>query len=112
MDVRGFNLSSGLSAAAEGSLELGLRLKEASRDKPYHLKFCTASYKDAGQLRARFRRRGEATLRPYEQLSEDDLSDLSNSYNVRFVVRKTPLQIQPIVENGELKIYDLSLLKK
>ena len=42
MDVRGFNLSSGLSAAAEGSLELGLRLKEASRDKPYHLKFCTA----------------------------------------------------------------------
>ena len=47
-----------------------------------------------------------------EQLSEDDLSDLSNSYNVRFVVRKTPLQIQPIVENGELKIYDLSLLKE
>ena len=72
MDVRGFNLSGGLSAAAEGSLELGLRLKEASKDKPYHLKFCTASYKDAGQLRARFRRRGEATLRPYEQLSEDD----------------------------------------
>lgn len=47
-----------------------------------------------------------------EQLSEDDLSDLANSYDVRFVVRKTPLQIQPIVEDGELKIYDLSLLKE
>ena len=38
----------------------------------YHLKFCTSSYKDAGQLRARFRRRGEATLHPYEVMSEDD----------------------------------------
>ena len=72
MDVRGFNLSSGLSAAAEGSFELGVRLKEAANDKSFHLKFCTASYKDAGQLRARFRRRAEATLRPYEVLSEDD----------------------------------------
>ena len=72
MDVRGFNLSSGLSAAAEGSFELGIRLKEAAKGKSFHLKFCTASYKDAGQLRARFRRRAEATLRPYEVLSEDD----------------------------------------
>ena len=72
MDVRGFNLSSGLSAAAEGSFELGVRLREAAKGKSFHLKFCTASYKDAGQLRARFRRRAEATLRPYEVLSEDD----------------------------------------
>ena len=72
MDVRGFNLSSGLSAAAEGSFELGVRLKEAAKDKSFHLKFCTASYKDAGQLRARFRRRAVSTLRPYETLSEDD----------------------------------------
>jgi len=72
MDVRGFNLSNGLSAAAEGSFELGVRLKKAARGKSFHLKFCTASYKDAGQLRARFRRRAEATLRPYEILSEDD----------------------------------------
>ena len=72
MDVRGFNLSNGLSAAAEGSFELGVRLKKAAKGKSYHLKFCTASYKDAGQLRARFRRRAEATLRPYEVLSEDD----------------------------------------
>jgi pyruvate formate-lyase activating enzyme-like uncharacterized protein len=43
MDVRGFNLSSGLSAAAEGSFELGLRLKEAAKEKSFHLKFCTAS---------------------------------------------------------------------
>ena len=51
---------------------MGVRLKEAAKKKSFHLKFCTASYKDAGQLRARFRRRAEATLRPYEILSEDD----------------------------------------
>ena len=38
----------------------------------FHVKFCTANFKDAGQLRNRFRRRGEATLRPYEILSDDD----------------------------------------
>ena len=72
MDVRGFNLSGGITAAAEGSAELAIRLKEAAADKPYHLKFCTAKFKDAGQLRNRFKRRGQATLRPYEVLSDDD----------------------------------------
>ena len=72
MDVRGFNLSSGITAAAEGSAALSIELKEASEGLDLHVKFCTASYKDAGQLRSRFRRRGEATLRPYEVLSEDD----------------------------------------
>ncbi len=38
----------------------------------FHVKFCTSHYKDAGQLRNRFRRRGEATLRAYEVLSDDD----------------------------------------
>ncbi len=72
MDVRGFNLSGGITAAAEGSAELAIRLMEASKDQPYHVKFCTAKYKDAGQLRNRFKRRGQATLRPYEVLSDDD----------------------------------------
>jgi len=72
MDVRGFNLSGGITAAAEGSAELALRLKSAAEPLNFHLKFCSARYKDAGQLRARFRRRGQATLRPYEVLSEDD----------------------------------------
>ena len=72
MDVRGFNLSGGITAAAEGLAELAIRLKEAAADKPYHLKFCTATFKDAGQLRNRFKRRGQATLRPYEVLSDDD----------------------------------------
>ena len=72
MDVRGFNLSGGITAAAEGSANLALRLKDASQDLDFHLKFCSARYKDAGQLRARFRRRGEATLRAYEVLSQDD----------------------------------------
>ncbi|RAH14803.1 MAG: radical SAM protein [Methanobacteriota archaeon] len=72
MDVRGFNLAGGITAAAEGSAELAFRLKQAASEYDYHLKFCTANYKDAGQLRNRFRRRGEATLRPYEVLSDDD----------------------------------------
>tara|TARA_B100001093_G_scaffold224852_2_gene215469 strand:+ start:21842 stop:22936 length:1095 start_codon:yes stop_codon:yes gene_type:complete len=72
MDVRGFNLSGGITAAAEGSAELALRLKEASQPLDFHLKFCSARFKDAGQLRARFRRRGQATLRPYEVLTNDD----------------------------------------
>jgi len=72
MDVRGFNLSGGITAAAEGSADLAIRLKEASAELNFHVKFCSARYKDAGQLRARFRRRGQATLRPYEVLSEDD----------------------------------------
>ena len=72
MDVRGFNLAGGITAAAEGSAALAIELKEVAKELDLHVKFCTASYKDAGQLRNRFRRRGEATLRPYEVLSEDD----------------------------------------
>ena len=72
MDVRGFNLSGGITAAAEGSAELALELKQMSENLNFHVKFCTAKYKDAGQLRNRFRRRGQANLRPYEVLSDDD----------------------------------------
>ena len=72
MDVRGFNLAGGITAAAEGSAELAIKLKKAAEQMSFHVKFCTANFKDAGQLRNRFRRRGEATLRPYEILSDDD----------------------------------------
>ena len=72
MDVRGFNLSGSMTAAAEGSLELALNLKQHAKDMSFHVKFCSANFKDAGQLRARFRRRAEVTLRPYEVLSDDD----------------------------------------
>lgn len=72
MDVRGFNLSGSMTAAAEGSLELGLSLKRHAKNMSFHVKFCSANFKDAGQLRARFRRRAEVTLRPYEVLSDDD----------------------------------------
>lgn len=88
MAVRGFNLGAASPAGAEGSLDLANDLKsriiaadtgeadpfDDERREPYgfHLKVCTASYKDAGQLRARFRRRAEHTLRPHEALTEDD----------------------------------------
>ena len=88
MELRGFNISNEITAGAEGSSDLANKLKiritNANMGIPdqetgdvlepygYHLKFCTSSYKDAGQLRARFRRRAISTLRPYEQLTEDD----------------------------------------
>ena len=37
----------------------------------FHLKFCTATYKDSGQLRRRFIRRGEHTIAPHETLTDD-----------------------------------------
>jgi pyruvate formate-lyase activating enzyme-like uncharacterized protein len=87
MELRGFNISDELTAGAEGSAELASRLRDrvmaANAGEPdsedgaqrlaygYSLKFCTSSYKDSGQLRRRFLRRGEATMAPYEQLTED-----------------------------------------
>lgn len=72
MDIRGFNLSGAMTAAAEGSYELATSLKQYAKNMSFHVKFCSAKFKDAGQLRARFRRRAEITLRPYEVISTDD----------------------------------------
>lgn len=87
METRGFNLSDEITAGAAGSSELAVALRDrvaaASIGAPdpmdgvvrepygFHLKFCTAVYKDAGQLRSRFLRRGEATISPHEILTED-----------------------------------------
>ena len=87
MELRGFNLSTEITAGAAGSAELAHKLRnrviaaasglpdptDAETRDPYgyHLKFCTAVYKDAGQLRRRFQRRGEATIAPHETLTED-----------------------------------------
>jgi hypothetical protein len=87
MELRGFNLSTEITAGAAGSAELAHilrnRVNAAASGLPdptdgetrdpygYHLKFCTAVYKDAGQLRRRFQRRGEATIAPHETLTED-----------------------------------------
>jgi len=72
MEVRGFNLSSEITAGAEGSHELAVRIRDkVTSEYGFMVKFCTASYKDSGQLRRRFLRRGEATIAPHEQLTED-----------------------------------------
>ena len=87
MELRGFNLSTEITAGAEGSSELAQMLRDrvnsAANGMPdrndsverepygFHVKFCTAVYKDAGQLRRRFERRGEATISPHEILTED-----------------------------------------
>ena len=87
MELRGFNLSTEITAGASGSNELALDMKsrvnaaeqglpdplDGDTREPYgfHLKFCTAVFKDAGQLRRRFLRRGESTISPHEVLTED-----------------------------------------
>jgi len=87
MELRGFNLSTEITAGVAGSAELAIAMRDrvmaAELGEPdpsdgetreaygYHLKFCTAVYKDAGQLRRRFLRRGEATIAPHEVLTED-----------------------------------------
>ncbi len=87
MELRGFNLSTEITAGAAGSNDLALEMKsrvsaaenglpdpiDGKIRKPYgfHLKFCTAVYKDAGQLRRRFLRRGESVISPHEILTED-----------------------------------------
>ena len=87
MELRGFNLSTEITAGAEGSAELAQSLRDrvlaASIGAPdpidgeirehygFHLKYCTSVYKDAGQMRRRFLRRGEATISPHETLSDD-----------------------------------------
>ena len=87
MELRGFNLSTEITAGAAGSNELAHEMKSrvmaaeqgvadptdgASREPfGFHLKFCTAVFKDSGQLRRRFLRRGESTIAPHEVLTED-----------------------------------------
>jgi len=87
MELRGFNLSTEITAGAAGSNELAHEMKSrvmaaeqgvadptdgVSREPfGFHLKFCTAVFKDSGQLRRRFLRRGESTISPHEVLTED-----------------------------------------
>lgn len=88
MEIRGYNLSQEITAGAAGSAELSISLKKRVRNASlgqadeidgtlrqaygFHVKFCTAKFKDAGQLRSRFRRRAEVSMRPFEVLTEDD----------------------------------------
>ena len=47
-----------------------------------------------------------------EELSEQEVLQLAQAYDVRFIVRETPMEIQPVYENSDLKIYDVLLLRK
>ena len=87
MELRGFNLSTEITAGAAGSNELAYEMKsrvlaaeqglpdhsDGITREPYgfHLKYCTSVFKDAGQLRRRFLRRGESVIAPHEVLTED-----------------------------------------
>ena len=81
MELRGFNLTNELTAGAEGSDELARAIRnqvnmanlgtDTREPYGYSVKYCTSSYKDSGQLRRRFMRRGEASISPHEQLTDD-----------------------------------------
>jgi pyruvate formate-lyase activating enzyme-like uncharacterized protein len=69
MDVRGFNLSGGITAAAEGSADLAIRLKEASAGLDFHLKFCSAAVQRCWPIACSIpttRPSNVATLRSFE----------------------------------------------
>ena len=85
MELRGFNLTNEMAAGVDGSAELARTIRkqvtlanlglgeEMQEREPYgySVKFCTSTYKDAGQLRRRFMRRGETSIAPHEQLTDD-----------------------------------------
>ena len=115
MELRGFNLSTEITAGAAGSNELAHEMKsrvmaadqgvadpmDGTIREPFgfHLKFCTAVFKDSGQMRRRFLRRGESTIAPHELLTEDgtlifgaiDADDESNEDWMDEIVNETGL---------------------
>ena len=66
---RGFGVKDEVSAAVTGSEELALELLEMGFDIPLH--YCSASFKDAVQLRRRLIRRAERTASESDVITED-----------------------------------------
>ena len=107
MDVRGFNLSGGMTAAAEGSFELATKLREYAKGISFHFKFCTASFKDAGQLRAR----GAVSVNGSAHVAQGLQVGGTASINALRVAGATCAQGQAFV-NGSLRVTENLILDK
>ena len=57
MDIRGFNLSGGMTAAAEGSFELATKLREYTKGMSFHVKFC--EFQRCWSIKSKVRRRAD-----------------------------------------------------
>ena len=60
-----------ISAAVEGSEELGRSLVEEFAPRGLRVHYCSASFKDGVQLRRRLARRTKNVVRPHELITED-----------------------------------------
>ena len=78
-------------ATSAGRLPWPTRLFDDVPRAPYgyHLKFCTAPSRMQGNFGARFRRRAEVTLRPYETVSEDDTIQFGGDSRIHPMSRRT-----------------------
>ena len=67
----GYRVRSDISAAVAGSEELGQALVEEFGSSGLRVHYCSASFKDAVQLRNRLARRAERVARPHELVTDD-----------------------------------------
>jgi pyruvate formate-lyase activating enzyme-like uncharacterized protein len=68
---RGYAVRDEVSAAVAGSEELAQRLVEDFAPTGLRVHYCSASFKDAVQLRNRLERRARNVARPHELVTED-----------------------------------------
>ena len=64
------DVSAGVAGSEETALEVARRLRDEGCPMPVH--YCSSSFKDRVQLRARLRRRAASVIRPFEVLTDDD----------------------------------------
>ena len=69
LDALGYVAKNDESAAAKGSEEMAYEMLELDLDTPLH--YCSASFKDAIQLRRRIERRARNVAKMYEVITED-----------------------------------------
>ncbi len=68
---RGYQVRSDVSAAVAGSEELGRALVDEFGPAGLNVHYCSASFKDAVQLRRRLERRARNVARPHELVTDD-----------------------------------------
>ena len=69
--ARGYSVRDDVSSAVAGSAELGRRLVEEFSGTGLRVHYCSASFKDAVQLRKRLERRARNVARPHEIVTDD-----------------------------------------
>jgi pyruvate formate-lyase activating enzyme-like uncharacterized protein len=109
----GYTVKDDVSAAVAGSEELARRLVDEFAPTGLRVHYCSASFKDAVQLRRRLERRARNVVRPHELVTEDqtllkgvveteDPEALSRELMARFDVPPDLLLVD--VENGVLEV--------